>query len=130
MSSSGRLLAACVLAVSAVSCSDDASTPYTEFLVAVGEQTFVLRVNDAQTAQLALENFKGGNSVFPIGPLRQGDGGFNAPWSWHFDPDAVRMAEAAIEVCDGEPSYVQANLADYLQFGYCPWSARVVAVRP
>jgi hypothetical protein len=124
-----RLLAVCALAA-AVSCSDDASTPYTEFLVAVGQQTFVLRANDAQTAQLALDNFKGRNKVFPIGPLRPGDGGFNAPWSWHFDPDAVRMAEAAIEVCDGEPSFVEANLTEFLQFGYCPWSARVVAVRP
>jgi hypothetical protein len=66
--------------------------------------------------------------MFPIGPLRAGDGGFNAPWSWHFDPDEVRFAEAAIELCDGTPSYVEEHLADYPS--YCPWAAQVVAVRP
>ena len=62
-----------------------------------------------------------------IGPLLRGDGGFNAPWSWHFDPGQVRMTEAAIEVCDGQPSYVEAHLSDFPT--YCPWSARVVRQR-
>ena len=66
--------------------------------------------------------------MFPIGPLVPGNGGFNAPWSWHFDPERVRMAEIAIEVCDGQPSYVEENLADFVT-AYCPWGARVVAIR-
>jgi hypothetical protein len=41
----------------------------------------------------------------------------------------VRMAEAAIEVCDGIPSYVETHLDEFLDVGYCPWSARVVAIR-
>jgi alkylglycerol monooxygenase len=108
--------------------SDRASRPYGEFLVAVDRETFVVRATDPDTVRLAIENFRGRNSMFPIGPLRQGDGGFNASWSWHFDPDRVRMTEVAIEVCDGQPSYVQQHLPDFLS-GYCPWSARVVAVR-
>jgi hypothetical protein len=108
--------------------SDRASRPYSEFLVAVDRETFVLRATDPETIRLATENFRGRNSMFPIGPLRPGDGGFNAPWSWHFDPERVRMTEIAIEVCDGRPSYVQEHLQDF-QNGYCPWSARVVAVR-
>jgi hypothetical protein len=38
------------------------------------------------------------------------------------------MVEAAIEVCDGTPSYVEAHLEDFPT--YCPWGGRVVAVRP
>jgi hypothetical protein len=110
-------------------CSSDPDEPYAEFLVGVGRETFVLRATDPETVSLAFDNFRGRNAMFPIGPLRRGDGGFNAPWSWHFDPDAVRMTEVAIEVCDGVPSYVEANLQDFLS-GYCPWSARVVAVAP
>jgi hypothetical protein len=99
-----------------------------DFLVAVGEETFVLRASDPETVRLLHDNFRGRNRMFPVGPLRPGDGGFNAPWSWHFDPERVRMAEVAIEVCDGRPSYVEAHLDDFLR-GYCPWSARVVGLR-
>ena len=110
-------------------CDDGgAERPYAEFLVAVDRETFVLRATDAETIRLATENFRGRNAMFPIGPLRPGAGGFNGPWSWHFDPDRVRMAEIAIEVCDGRPSYVEENLQDFLG-GYCPWGARVVAIR-
>ncbi|HEY7509237.1 MAG TPA: hypothetical protein VIG50_03245, partial [Vicinamibacteria bacterium] len=105
-----------------------AAPPYAEFLLAVDRETFVLRASDPETIRLATENFRGRNAMFPIGPLRPGGGGFNQPWSWHFDPDRVRMAEIAIEVCDGRPSYVQENLPDFLA-GYCPWGARVVALR-
>jgi hypothetical protein len=112
-----------------VGCGSDRPAPtYGEFLVAVDRETFVVRAADPETIRLATENFRGRNSTFPIGPLRPGDGGFNAPWSWHFDPDRVRMAEIAIEVCDGRPSYVQEHLQDFLNV-YCPWGARVVAVR-
>jgi hypothetical protein len=102
--------------------------PRAEFLVRVESETFVARVTDPDTIAAFRAVVEGRRSGFPIGPLRRGDGGFNAPWSWHFVPDQVRMTEAAIEVCDGQPSYVQENLADFLP-GYCPWSARVVAPR-
>jgi hypothetical protein len=98
-----------------------------EFLVSVVGETFVLRVRDPETIRLARENLAGRNQRFPTGPLRRGDGGFNAPWSWHLDPVEVRMTEAAIEICDGRPSYVETHLADYPT--YCPWGARIVAER-
>lgn len=101
---------------------------HTDFVVLVVDETFVLRVTDPETIRLAMANMNGSNATFPIGPLRSGDGGFNAPWSWHLDPDEVRMTEAAIEVCDGRPSYVEDHVADFPS--YCPWGARVVAVRP
>jgi len=103
------------------------SPPYVDFVVSVAAETFVMRAQDAETIRLARENRAGRNGLFPIGPLRRGDGGFNAPWSWHFEPAEVRMTEAAIEVCDGRPSYVEGHLGDYPT--YCPWGARVVAER-
>jgi hypothetical protein len=98
-----------------------------EFLVSVVGETFVLRARDPETVRLARENLAGRNQRFPTGPLRRGDGSFNAPWSWHLDPVEVRMTEAAIEICDGRPSYVETHLADYPT--YCPWGARIVAER-
>jgi hypothetical protein len=98
-----------------------------EFVVDVSGERFVLRLTDPETIRLAEDNRLGRNSQFPIGPLRTGDGGFNAPWTWHFDPGQTRFAEVAMEVCDGRPSYVEAHKPDYSS--YCPWGARVVARR-
>jgi hypothetical protein len=100
--------------------------PGVDFLVDVSGETFVLRSTHPETIRLARENLEGGNSRFPLGPLRDGDGGFNAPWTWHLDPAETRMVEVAIEVCDGRPSYVEAHEEDFDT--YCPWSARVVGV--
>ncbi|HET9317971.1 MAG TPA: hypothetical protein VFQ51_20420 [Vicinamibacteria bacterium] len=111
----------------ACSREDDPGEVPAEFVVSAGSETFVMRVTDPETIRLAQEGIAGRNQRFPIGPLLRGDGGFNAPWSWHFDPDRVRMTELAIEVCDGRPSYVEAHLADFPT--YCPWGARVVRQR-
>ena len=117
-------------AASAGGCHSSAPQPTPvarDFVVDVAGERFVLRANDAETARLATDNMQGRNSRFPIGPLRAGNGGFNSPWTWHFDPDAVRFVEAAVEVCDGRPSYVEAHQADYPT--YCPWGAHVVSQR-
>lgn len=105
-------------------CASGPSANEAEFLVSVGQEQFVLRVRDAATIEQARAQLGRGTSAFPIGPLLRGDGGYNAPWSWRFDPDAVRLAEVAVEVCDGLPSYVERHLADFP--AYCPWSARIV----
>jgi len=98
-----------------------------QFVVAVGSEQFVLRVTDAETIRLARERLAGRGTGFPAGPVRRGDGGFNAPWSWHLDPAETRIVEAAIEVCDGTPSYVEAHLDEFAS--YCPWGAVIVSER-
>ena len=110
--------------------TSEPSAPFVDFVVAVTDETFVLRASDPETIAAAYDNLRGGNGSFPIGPLRQGDGGFNAPWSWHIDPDEARLTEVAIEVCDGRPSYVEEHVEDFLAIGYCPWGGRIVGVRP
>ena len=64
-----------------------------------------------------------------VGPLVTGDGGFNDPWSWHLDPVGVGFAEATVEVCDGCPSFIEADLDYWLQTvgTYCPWSTEVIS---
>lgn len=98
-----------------------------DFVVDVAGERFVVRLTDADTIALADANLRGRNSMFPNGPLRNGDGGFNAPWSWHLDPAETRFVEVAIEVCDGRPSYVETHRSDFPR--YCPWGARVVGRR-
>ena len=98
-----------------------------EFVVSVAGEQFTLRSEDAATIAQLREAMAGRRQGFPIGPLRSGDGGFNAPWTWHLDPAQTRFTEAAIEVCDGRPSYVEQHQSDYPT--YCPWGARILAER-
>jgi hypothetical protein len=98
-----------------------------DFVVAVGSDQFVLRSTHPETIAQLREVVAGRRQGFPIGPLLRGDGGFNGPWSWHLDPAETRLTEAAIEVCDGTPSYVEAHLSDFPT--YCPWGARIVRER-
>jgi hypothetical protein len=110
--------------------SENPGPPSTDFVVAVGTESFVFRSTHPETIALGFETMNGPRRLFPIGPLRRGNGGFNAPWSWHLDPGETRLTEAAIEVCDGTPSYVEAHVDDFVQVSYCPWSARVIGIRP
>jgi hypothetical protein len=51
-------------------------------------------------------------------------------WSWHPDPSDVEFADFTIELCDGIPSYIEENKAEWFDTvgSYCPWSATVTAV--
>lgn len=62
------------------------------------------------------------------GELRCGNGNFNGPWHWHLDAGSIAFAEVTIELCDGCPDFVDAELAYWLETvkRYCPWSAELV----
>lgn len=97
-------------------------------------ETFRVWTPDPETIQ-QLEALQAGESsaTIPNGVLRRGPGrgGFNAPWSWHMDPQEIGMAEISFEICDGRPSFVESHL-DYLMEDvgrYCPWSAELVRLQ-
>ena len=54
------------------------------------------------------------SSAASVGRRVEGNGGFNQPWSWSLDPSTVGFAEAAVEVCDGCPSHIEAELEYWL----------------
>ncbi len=113
--------------VAASACATSPDVPYAEFVVQVGAESFVARLTDPGEITRFREAMAGGRSGFPAGPLVRGDGGFNAPWTWHLDPNETELVEAAIEVCDGTPSYVELHQDDFPT--YCPWAARIVLER-
>lgn len=84
---------------------------------------------DPEATRLALENMEGKNMMHPQGDLALGDGGFNKPWSWHLIPETVRMVEISMELCDGRPSMVEANLTYWVSTvkSYCPWGAKIIS---
>ncbi|MEM0005205.1 MAG: hypothetical protein QXE10_02590 [Desulfurococcaceae archaeon] len=102
------------------------------FTVEVNGERFKVLVKDPELADVFRSMFRGERSGIVIGELRAGDGGFNKPWSWHLDPDTVHVAEVAIELCDGTPSFVEAELDYWLNVvkRYCPWNGKVVGEEP
>jgi hypothetical protein len=65
--------------------------------------------------------------LHPDGPIARGGGGHNPGWGWHFVPGQWRLVEASIELCDGTPALVEADLDYWIDTvgGFCPWTAYV-----
>ena len=97
-------------------------------------ELFHVWLTNTQAIQQVLD-LKNGTSEanIPNGPLVAGPGAgdHNAPWSWHLDPAQTTLAEVTIEVCSGTPSYLEANVDEWVNVvgQYCPWSAELVEVQ-
>ena len=128
----GRAVGIVILSVLAGCGGDTPTDPGSSvatFVVEVSGEQFRIRVADTMQVRLFDERRASGVEGVINGPLLAGDGGFNAPWSWHLDPELVSVVDVAIELCDGRPSLVEADLAYW--FGsvgqFCPWGAKVVS---
>jgi hypothetical protein len=112
-------------------CGDDPaqSTEGRTFTVEVSGEQFRVRVAGASNIAAFEARRESGVTGVINGELRAGDGGFNAPWSWHLDPETVHAPDITIELCDGRPSLVEADTAYWIRTvgRFCPWGARVVA---
>ena len=121
-----------ILAVAlAMACSaptEPASTT-ASFIIEVSGESFRVEVATAQQAQALRARLASGTRGVISGDLVQGSGGFNTPWRWHMNPATVHVADVAIELCDGRPSMVEADLTYWLGSvrRFCPWGAKVVS---
>jgi hypothetical protein len=121
------LIAICLLLVGSA-CGDDPARPQpVTFVVEVSGERFNVRATRPDAiADLEARRLSGQRGVV-LGTLASGDGGFNSPWSWHLDPATVEVADAAIELCDGRPSMVEADTNYWIGTvgQFCPWGALV-----
>ena len=110
------------------------SEPGTEvvFTIEVSGESFLARSSDAGTIAALDARLASGVSGVILGELAAGDGGFNAPWGWHWIPGTIEVPDASIELCDGRPSMVEADLPYWIDTveAFCPWGATVVARDP
>ena len=98
-------------------------------------EAFVVRVMDQQLLDQMWDiAYNGAPPLIVVGKIRTGNDGYNKngpfgePWSWHLDENTLELAEIAAEVCDGGPSYVEADILGF-DFGwFCPWSSWVSIV--
>ncbi|MFA5940498.1 MAG: hypothetical protein WC809_14160 [Sinimarinibacterium sp.] len=123
------LLAACDDDGDADACCDPLPQQGLYATFSVGDETFSASITDPDGMEEARALWAGtSNANIPNGELACAPAAWNEPWSWHLRPESIRFAEVTTEVCDGTPSYVDANCAS---FGarYCPWSAELTALR-
>ena len=73
----------------------------------------------------------------PIGPIVR-DPGADARYPFHFLSDSLRLAELAMELCDGAPMRTAAAVTEFIagatgdanspRATYCPWGAHPVRI--
>ncbi|MGD2135255.1 MAG: hypothetical protein PVF27_03800 [Gemmatimonadales bacterium] len=121
----------CLFALIVVAGCRDGTAPVDGALyrVETSSEHFHVLVRDSATiadieSRLAADSWHG----IVNGELARGDGGFNQPWSWHMIPETVEIADFTIELCDGQPSLVEADLDYWIDTvgRYCPWGGEVV----
>jgi hypothetical protein len=103
-----------------------------EYLVTVNGERFVVRASDPATNRALDGRLRSGKPGIIIGTVAKGDGAFNAPWRWHLVPETVNVADVSIELCDGLPSHVEADVDAWMTSvkSFCPWGAVVASRRP
>lgn len=108
-----------------------APEPLAVFVVEVAEQeSFRIALSDPDQIAAAEEMLASGKSGIVYGALSRGDGGFNAPYSWHLRPETVTFPDLTVEACSGRPmSDVEEDLDYWIDTlgAFCPWGSRVVA---
>jgi hypothetical protein len=98
--------------------------------IQMGSESFEVLVTHPDGMNQARAVWAGTSAAnIPVGDLVCSAQPWNAPWTWHMEPETVRFAEVTIEVCDGEPSYVEANCPTFGAGRYCPWAAEMVELR-
>lgn len=110
--------------------SDPAGPPQgARFTIEVAfQESFTILLTEPGEVALAEALRASGDDMIVMGTLARGDGGFNAPYSWHLVPETTRFVDMTLEACSGRPaSDVEADLDYWMELGtFCPWGSRVV----
>jgi hypothetical protein len=92
----------------------------------VGTETFYALITNLTGIQQAIDLWQGRSTAqIPNGKLVCTSANYNCGYSWYLDPSSIQFADVTIELCDGTPSYVEANCASF-GTNYCPWSAQLI----
>ncbi|PZQ87760.1 MAG: hypothetical protein DI534_13330 [Leifsonia xyli] len=93
-------------------------------------QSYSIRLDTQEQVDHVIDLMNGDETDrIPNGKInRDGDGGVNAPWSWHIDPATLEFVDVTTEVCDGLPEYVEDGTltSDW----FCPWIAVPTKLEP
>jgi hypothetical protein len=91
----------------------------------VGGEQFRVQLNSKDQIDAARRAQQGGAARIPTGRIIPGTSE-NANWSWHLED--LAFVEVAIELCDGRPSDVEREGAQFGGGRFCPWRASIVSI--
>jgi hypothetical protein len=99
-----------------------------------------MRVHVRDTAAIGAAERRvatGQGARMPVGPIVRG-AGIDPRYPFHFLPESLRLAELAIELCDGRPMRTPEQVNEFFLLStgsanaaratWCPWGARPIAV--
>ena len=91
--------------------------------------TFTIKLTNPQTIQEARNIIATGAPKMVTGTIIKQPVYYNSPWSYHLDPKSIGFIEGAVEVCDANMNYLEANL-DTAFPDWCPWTSRLIKEIP
>jgi hypothetical protein len=70
-----------------------------------------------------------------MGQIVKRPASYNPGWSYHLDPATIALFDMAVEVCDGNPQYIEEHLDEVCgallpRCSWCPWSSFIAAELP
>jgi hypothetical protein len=96
----------------------------------VVDEVFHSLITNEAGMQQAIDLWQGRSAAnIPVGRLVCKRRRYNCPYTWHQDPSTVEFAEFAIEVCDGLPSFVEADCPSFGAGQFCPFAAELTLLR-
>ncbi len=100
------------------------------FEVGATEERYSILITNEETIRqiYALKNGQS-NETIPNGLVVRGAVSYNKPWSWHIDSEDIHMAFATVEINDGLPSMVEAELDGWAGRFFGPWGARLISLK-
>ena len=124
-----KLLLVLIAFIALAACDDEVTDPVSGpvFVIEAAGQEFRVLISDTAVARQARQLIGSNQSINLNGEIARGNGGFNAGYRWHLKPNTVEFADMTIEVCDGEPSFVEQNVDYFVDTvkRYCPWGIKV-----
>ena len=143
---SAAVVAGVLVVLSLLACNSDDATGLPDGAVEVvlafdgfPQDTMRIVVTDTSAIRLAREfvNTKQGPKL-PIGRIVRGSG-IDRRYPYRYEPESVRFADFAIELCDGAPMRTDSAVVEFMRGAtgetnptsatWCPWSAYPIAVR-
>jgi hypothetical protein len=122
------LLAPFLLFIVTAACSDGPTSPSDTAVATftVAGETFRVQLVGERQIEAARAAQGGGSARIPNGRIVPG-ASVNSGWSWHLED--VEFVASTFEVCDGRPSDVEREGTQFGLGRFCPWEARIVAIR-
>lgn len=101
----------------------------------ITRSTFVIEITRPALIEEAREIVASGSHKIVIGRIIKRQASYNPQWDFHYNPDTISFADAAIEVCDATIPYVEDHLDEvggpFLPGNYwCPWTGRLIGEVP